>query len=171
MAEEAQVIIRIKNEQTTNANVGENQTINSSDVTGAKKSNTANSSVKSAFVMSQIQKAGKSLASLGVDLVSYNINRHFMLSDNYLAQQQMSIAIDVVSRTAGAAMSIAGGALVAGPYGAVAAAIVEVAKTGINIFKNYDQENLRIKAMDAQLNFNRRRAGYSLTAGSRGEDK
>ena len=171
MAEESEVVIRIKNEQITNANVSDNQKIDSSDVIGSKKTEVANSSVKSAFVMSQIQKAGKSLASMGVDMVMYRVNRNLTLTDNYLAQQDMTIALNIISTASGAAMSIVGGAMVAGPWGAAIAAVVETTRIGINIFKNYDQEYLQIKAMDAQLDFSRQRAGYALTAGSRGTNR
>jgi hypothetical protein len=36
---------------------------------------------------------------------------------------------------------------------------------------NYQQELIKINQMDAQLSFNRQRAGYSLTAGSIGENR
>lgn len=171
MAEKSEVVIRIKNEQLTSSTVGDNQRIDSSDVTGSKKNEAANSSIKSAFVLSQIQGAARSLANLGVDMVMYRVNRNLTLSDNYLAQQDMEIALNVFSTVKSAAMSVVGGAMVAGPWGAIAMAAVKVAQTGVNIYKNYDQENLRIKAMDAQLDFSRQRAGYALTAGSRGEDR
>lgn len=171
MAEESEVVIRIKNEQVTNANVGDNQKIDSSDVTGSKKTEAANSSVKSAFVLSQIQKSAKSLANIGVGVVQYRINRYLTLTDNYLAQQDMDIALNNISMAAGVAMNIVGGAMVGGPWAAAAVAVVEATKIGFNIFRNFDQQQLMLTAMNAQLDFSRERAGYSLTSGSKGTDR
>lgn len=66
--------------------------------------------------------------------------------------------------------AIAGGFVLGGIAGSVIALIGTTASLGIEIAQNYDQENIKLRQMNAQLEYSRMRAGYSLTSESIGEN-
>ena len=123
-----------------------------------------------------LKRAAESAKAITIEEVKYQINRHFRLTDDYISQQNLNIALGVVSKTKNAALGALGtfkalGGGGAGILGAITAAGIAVVQTGVQIVHNYEEEKLRLNKMNAELSFNRQRAGYSLTAGSVGENR
>lgn len=115
--------------------------------------------------------AGNATVQQAISMVNYEINRELTLTDNYIGQRTLNNTIQVINKVRSVATSTVQGAMVGGWVGAAIMAFVDIAGTGIDIYQNYDQESIKIKQMDAQLQFSRQRAGYSLTSGSRGENR
>lgn len=103
-------------------------------------------------------------------VAQYELSKYFNLRDDYIGQRNMNVAKNVISKTVGMGTAVAGGFMVGGPIGATIAAVGTMATLGIEIAQNYDQENIRLRQMNAQLSYSRQRAGYSLTSDSIGED-
>ena len=103
--------------------------------------------------------------------VNYSINKHFSLTDDYITQRNLSVAKNVGGRVLAMGSTIIAGASVGGVPGAIIGAVVSMVQLGVDIYQNYDQANIQVKQQNAQLDFTRQRAGYSLTAGSVGEGK
>lgn len=142
------------------------------DATGTKEARKSQrSDLQTAAITSVIQKAAHSVKEMGASQIRFQVNRYFEITDDYLGQQSLNICLGIARKVESAAMSIAGGALVAGPVGAIIMGAVELGKTGLDIYQNYSQQNLQLRKMDAQLDYSRQRAGYSLTAGSQGENR
>ena len=110
--------------------------------------------------------------------VNYEINKHFNLTDDYIGQRKLNVAKNVVSRATGIIATIGASAKigsVAGPVGTIVGAVVGTTiagvQLGVDIYQNYDQANIHLRQMEAQLNYTRQRVGYSLTSGSIGDNK
>ena len=103
------------------------------------------------------------------------------MNDNYLGQQNVDVALNVINKVwetglsiysgAKLGMSLSGGSAYGAIAGAIIAAGVSTLQTVQQISHNYEQEQIKINQMNASLKFNRQRAGYSLTAGSIGENR
>ena len=141
------------------------------DVVGTDKINKTKGNLETAAITGVIISAAKSVKQMAASQVSFQINRYFSMTGDYMGQQSLSIASGILSRAAGAATSIAGGFAVAGPAGAAIMAAVEVGKLALDIYHNYSEEAYQLTKMDNQLSFQRQRAGYSLTVGSQGENR
>lgn len=112
------------------------------------------------FVKSEVRK-----------VVNYEINKWFTIKDDYIAQRSLTNAMNVISKTKDITVAIAGGFVAAGAAGATVLAIGSLVSLGIDIAQNYDQQNLKLKQMEAQLKYQRDRVGYSLTSGRIGENR
>ena len=139
---------------------------------------TALDALDTAVLSIMIRKTAKQFLNISVGEVKYQINRYFNLTDNYIAKQNMDIALNVINKVWDIGASIYTGAKVgsaAGPVGAIIGAVlsagVSFVSTGLQINHNYEQQQINLNKMDVQLQFNRQRAGYSLTAGSIGENR
>ena len=165
MAQNGTIIIKIVQDQSD----GETPQVDTSGVKATQKSQ--QSDLKTAAITTVIQRAASSLKEMGVSQVRFQINRYFDMTDNYLGQQSMNIALSSANRLYNAGASVVGGFMVAGPAGAVIMGLVEVAKVGLDIYHNYSEQDLKLRKMNAELQFNRQRAGYSLTVGSQGENR
>ena len=136
------------------------------------------SALQTAVYTTMIQSAAKQLKGMMVNEAKFQINRYFNLTDNYMAKQEMDIALGVINRTYSIGSAIVGGAIAGsagGPAGIVLGAAIATGMSGLSlgldIYHNYSEQDIRIRKMDNSLDFNRQRAGYSLTAGARGENK
>ena len=113
-----------------------------------------------------------------VSWAEYNWNKELTLNDDYIGQRNKNIAITQINRAVGAfstiASSTASGAAIGGLTGALIGAVVGTFSTVSGIIRSnvqgQDQQNIAIRQMDAQLDFTRSRAGWSLKAASIGED-
>lgn len=105
------------------------------------------------------------------EMALYGINRHLQLTNDYLGERYLKTGVNVISRLVSTTKAIKAGGMVGGVYGAVVAAILSVADLTFDIVKAQDQQNIHIAQMDKQLQYQRQRAGYSLTSGSIGENK
>ena len=103
-------------------------------------------------------------------IASYEINKYFNLHDDYIGQRNLTIAKNVVSKSLGMATAVASGFMVGGPAGGAIALVGVTTSLGIEIYQNYDQENIKLRQMNAQLAYSRQRAGFSLTSESIGEN-
>ena len=161
MADNREVVIRI---------VDETKEQNKTGVNGASEGNTKD--IFGTATISYLTNKGVSyLENVLVGEVKYQINRYFSLTDNYLGQQDLRIALSVLNKIGGIVSSTIMAGSVAGPAGAIITLIGSLTTTAQSIYHNYDQQIIQLAKMNAQLEFNRERSGYSLTAGSRGENK
>lgn len=103
--------------------------------------------------------------------VRYEVNKNFTLHDDYVGQRDLNIALGVASKIYGIANATISGAITGGPVGAGIAFAGSVAIEAVGVYQRLDQQNIKIAQMDKQLEYNRVRAGYSLTSGSIGENK
>lgn len=165
MAKNGEIIIRFEEGKPQNGPTPATKT------TVEEKSTADDSTLETAVMVYCLKKSANAIKNITIEEVKYHLNMRFQLTDNYLAQQNMSIALNVVNKVVGTGMTIAAGFKVAGPAGAIVAAGIAVANTAIDIAHNYEQERLRLNKMNAELSWNRQRAGYSLTAGSVGENR
>lgn len=104
-------------------------------------------------------------------IATYEINKWFTLNDDYIGQRNVNAALNVISKAKSIYTTVAAGVVVGGAVGGIIAAVGSLLTLGIDIAQNYDRQNIQIKQMDAQLQYQRQRAGYSLTSGRIGEDK
>ena len=104
-------------------------------------------------------------------IANYEINKWFSLNDDYIGQRNLTNALNVVSRAKNMAGTIAAGFVALGPVGGAIAAVGSLITLGIDIAQNIDRQNLMLRQMDAQLSYQRQRAGYSLTSGRIGENR
>lgn len=115
---------------------------------------------------------------LGNEL-EYEIGKAITMRDDYVAQRRLSATYSIASKGASAYAAVAGGYEIGsslgiaygGPIGAALAAIGIAASIGVDIYQNYDRQRIAINKQEAQLDYLRQRAGYSLTSGSIGEDR
>lgn len=167
MAEGKEIVIKIVGEEAT-----ENKKI---DPTGEKVKKTSEKSTDDIFdtaTMSYVKaKIANTLKGVVISEAKYQLNKYYTLTDDYLGQQNMNIALNVGSKLLGTAIAVKAGASVAGIPGAIAALFASGITTGFQIAHNYEQERIKVAKMNAELQFNRQRAGYSLTAGSIGENR
>lgn len=164
MAEGKNIVIRIINEG------GSGSQKNKVDVTGQDQKKSTDV-LETAVLSSVLHRSFEQLKGAVVSETKYQLNLNYSLTDNYMSKQNMNIALGILSRGYSAGVSIASGFAVGGWVGAGIAAGMEVLKLGVDIYHNYQEEAINLRKMNAQLRFNRQRAGYSLTAGSRGENR
>lgn len=107
----------------------------------------------------------------------YYWNKKLVLSDDYIAQRNKQIITTQINRAVGAMSNVAHFAMVgaaAGPVGAIIGAAigtaVSVSQIARSNIQGQEQQDIRIRQMDTQLNYTRSRAGWSLRAASIGED-
>lgn len=114
---------------------------------------------------------GASLASHvsreALQIADYAIETKFRLTDDYIGQRNYNIAKSFISKGA----ILVAGAITGGPVGLAMAAVYTGISTGIEAAQAQIEQSITIANMNAQLDFTRVRAGYSLVAGSVGENK
>ena len=118
--------------------------------------------------------ANQVFAALKKEIVTeakYQVNKYFATRDDYIGQRNMNIAFSMANKAVSLGASVAMGATVGGPVGAIAALAVSTISMGVSAYNTLDAQNLKVDQMNAQLAFTRQRSGYSLTSGSTGEDK
>lgn len=103
-------------------------------------------------------------------VASYEIQKWTNLNDDYIAQRNLTTATNVISRAKSSATAIIGASMV-NPVLGVVVAIGQIATLAIDIWQNYDQQNILLRQLDANLSFNRVRAGFSLTSNSIGDNR
>lgn len=175
MAEGKEIVIRIINEGgSIDGNDTEQKKV---DVTGEKDKKSSDA-VETAFMTSVIKKAYNQAKGIVIGEAKYQISKYFQLTDNYLGEQDLNVALNVIGKVWEVGLSIYAGIKIGkkyGPAGAIAATAIAVGATVVNtamqVAHNYEQERIQLNQMNAQLEFNRQRAGYALTAGSIGENR
>ena len=147
------------------------------DTSSVKQSTDKNGSMKAlaAFAVAQMaQLAASELVAWG----EYYQNKELTLSDDYIGQRNKTIALTQINRAVSSISTIgsmtATGASVGGWVGAIVGAAVGTATVVAGIARSniqgQEQQDIMLRQMDAQLGFTRSRVGWSLNAGSIGED-
>ena len=116
--------------------------------------------------------------SEGLQWANYEIDKNLNLDDNYIAQREKNIALQLIGKAGSFASTIFGGAtagaIVGGPIGAAIGAtlglVQAVSSTVRENIQSYEQQDIMLRQMDAQLSYTRQRAGWSVSAASIGED-
>ena len=170
-ADNRSVVITLKLD--SGSDVQENPTNVENSKTNTDKDSTAKSVAKFAVIQST-----QLVVSEAVAWGEYYWNRELTLNDDYIGQRNKNIAISQISRAANALATVgsmtAAGAAVGGVPGAIVGAIVGTVTATAGIVRSniqgQDQQNIALRQMDAQLQFTRSRAGWSLQAASIGED-
>lgn len=120
------------------------------------------------------EKALHEAVQFSLSEIDYHIQRSFYLKDDYIGQRNYSIAKAQITNAASSAFAL-GAALMTGNPVAIGMTVIAQGVKAIRNITEYvhavEMQDLQIKQLDANLQFNRTRAGYSLTAGSIGENR
>lgn len=103
----------------------------------------------------------------------YFVNRQMYLEDDYKGQRNLNIAVSMVSKATNVIGSVASAFIASGgnPVVVGIALAGQLVNIGLDVYKNLSEQQIKIDQQNYQLDFSRVRAGYSITAGSIGEDK
>ena len=168
MANNGEIIIKFE---------GEIDSVKKVDPTEEKKKK--DSLLETTLSVIVMKKALNMVKKISVDEVKYQLNRYYMFTDNYLGQQDTQFALQSIGEVTsfGLSMGVAikAGLKYGGASGAVALASLVAVGEGLSKFiennRKINEEKLNLRKMDTELEFNRQRAGFSLTAGSIGENR
>jgi len=97
-----------------------------------------------------------------INEAQYQITRHFNMTDDFEGQRDLNIALGIVNKIKNIALTTYAGAKVGGIPGAVIAFAGSVGMEALNIYHAYDEQNRNNALRNAQLEYTRQRAGYSL---------
>ena len=176
MAETRDITITIKGE-----NGGGNNSIDldvSEKVDASKKaSKNSNSSMAKAAFANMALQAARVVTDELISWGDYQIDKYMNLHDDYIGQRNMNVATHYINGAISAGSTIASAAMMgaaAGPWGAAIGALVGAGIAASRAIKSNiqanDQQNIQLKQLDLQLQYTRRRAGWSTHAASIGED-
>lgn len=167
------IVITLKLDSGKESDQNSNPT--STEATQQKTDNGSTAKAVAAFAITQsIQVAVNEVVAWG----EYYWNKELTLNDDYVGQRNKNIALMQINRATSAVSTIgsmaASGASVGGVAGAIIGAVIGTATATASIVRSniqgQDQQSIAIRQMDAQLDFTRSRAGWSLQAASIGED-
>lgn len=166
------IVITLKLDEGQNR---ENQ--NPTNTASTQQSSDKNSSAKAVASFAVVQ-AAQLVTNEAVTWAEYYWNKELILNDDYIGQRNKNIALLQISRATNAVTTIgstaATGAAVGGVAGAIVGAVIGTVTAAAGIVRSnvqgQDQQNIMLRQMDAQLQFTRSRAGWSLQAASIGED-
>lgn len=146
------------------------------DTSAASNKSDKNSSAKAVAVFAAVQTT-QIVISEAVSWGEYYWNKELTLNDDYVGQRNKNIAVMQINRAVGALGTIGSFTALgasAGPWGAAIGAVIgtvaAVASIARSDIQGQEQQDIQIRQMNAQLDFTRARAGFSLKAGSIGED-
>lgn len=167
---EGEVLIHIVNESEG----GDNGTTIDTD-TGEEKDQAPDKfNLAKSVLVNQFYNYAKQII---VSEASYEINKHFDLTDDYESKRDFNIAVGVFNKVKNVATSTATGAIAGAKFGAVGVAVGALIGFGgstvgeiINVYQAFDKQNITMQQRNKQLEYTRQRAGYSLTSGSIGEN-
>lgn len=152
------------------------QTQKVSDIT--RKKSEALAKARQAFYTSAFQRVKSTSISLVKGEVEYWINRSYKLADDVQGARNLKLAVNAVSQIwrigeSTVSGAVAGGAF--GPVGAIVGGAIGFVSSSVGTITNsvhgVIEQETTIATQNAQLSFNRFRAGYSLTSGDKGENR
>lgn len=108
-------------------------------------------------------------ADFVVDEGLYWLERSYRLNDDYISQRNLTVAKNIINQSISSGTRVIAATVAFGAVGLAVSLVGEAINIGTRIIHNYTEQNDRIRQLNAQLDFSRVRAGYSLTAGSIGE--
>lgn len=123
------------------------------------------------MIARNVERVLKEGSAIILGIISYQMQKGYNLTDNVQAQRDRTIALNWTKKTFSLAQNIAFGASVGGVWGAVISGSLSIIQNGISIYEGYDQQTIKIKQLNEQLEYTRLRAGYSLTSGDKGENR
>ena len=100
----------------------------------------------------------------------YEIGKYFDTKNDYVAKRDLSEALTYINMASSVATATYVGFKTGGPVGAAIGAGLVLSHQALNASLALERQRMAIERNDAQLAFSRDRAGFSLTAGSRGEN-
>lgn len=173
MADNRSIVITLKIENDGSSGITSPASVSSTSSTKGTKSS-AGVALAAWAVSQAVQTTVSELVAWG----EYNWNKELTLNDDYIGQRNKQIALTQINRGISAVGSIfsstASGAAVGGVAGAIIGFVVGTATQVANITRGnlqaQEQQDIRLRQMEAQLDFTRSRAGWSLKAASIGED-
>ena len=173
MADERSVVITLKLDTDSDQEAAQNPT--NTQATQQKNEKGSTAKVVAIFAAKQ---AVETIVSEGMAWGEYQLNKQLTLVDDYIGQRNKNIAMTQINRGIGVASTItsmaATGAQLGGPWGAAIGAIIGAGVSAAGIARSniqgQQQEDIMLRQMNAQLDFTRSRAGWSLKAASIGED-
>ena len=172
------ITITLKNESNgVNSSASSLNVSSKTSTSSSQSESNNNSSIIGACAYMAVQ-AGEAVANELISWGDYKIDKYMNLHDDYIGQRNMNVAQHYINGAVSAGSTIASmtatGAAMGGWIGAIVGAVVG---TGIAISRSHrsnvqgnDQQEMALKQLDLQLQYTRRRAGWSLTAASIGED-
>ena len=118
-----------------------------------------------------LKSTAKRVAQDIYNMAIYHYEKEWALNDDYQSQRNCTVALNIISKSTSIATNAYIGLSVGGPIGLGLAVVASGVELGFEIYKNLDQQNIKIKQLDAQLEYTRVRAGYSTTDESIGGGK
>ena len=162
MANNGEIIIRVISEEgKSQPDVTPTPTDSETEVSSSSTSS------KSTVIVVALESVLKSAKNMTVGQANWQFQRYFRMHDDYIGQEKLNIAKSFVSKGA----AIGAGFAMGGIVGGIVATIAVAGSTALDAYRLHNEEDLKLRQMDAQLRFQRERAGYSLTAGSIGENR
>lgn len=145
----------------------------------AKESAAESQQALTTVVVQLAERALSQVVNMAVGTADYYITRSLVLKDDYAGQRDYQIIKSVIGGVASDVGSVAGwtvaGFKMGQAPGAVVGLVLGTAVTalsrGLDYAKQMQQQELQIRLLNQTLEFNRQRAGYSLSSGSVGEDR
>ena len=172
------IVITLKSESEIGGS-SPSQDLNVSNKTSsseAQSKSNNNSMAKAAYAQMAISAANAVVNEM-IAWGDYDVDKYMNLHDDYIGQRNMNVAQHYINGAVSAGSTIVSMALVgsaAGPMGAAVGAaigtVIAAARIERSNIQGNDQQEIQIKQLDCQLQYTRRRAGWSLTAASIGED-
>ena len=98
--------------------------------------------------------------------ITYGINKHFTLNEDYIGEQTMQNALNTIGKVGSLAASVGAGFVFGGVPGAVIAGVGFGVNETIQVFQKYDRVNMQLAEVNLQSQFQRVRLG--LVDGGKG---
>lgn|SRR5574344_533927 len=157
-----EIVIRIKNETKSD---------NKTEIVNEEYNESSVNEFSNALKNIVHNEAFQYVKQVAINEARYEINKDFAMRDDYIGQRDINISLGVISKVYSIGTSVVSGAIMGGAIGASVALAGSLLVEGIQVYQNLDQQNIKIAQLNSQLDYNRIRAGYSLTSGSIGENK
>lgn len=106
-----------------------------------------------------VNQAYKQVKGLVKNYATYSINKHFMLTENYIMQQKLDNALQIINRGVSFGTTLAGGFMLGGMAGAVVGTVGWVANEALAIHKRVEGQQRSLNQTNSQLLFSQTRAG------------
>jgi hypothetical protein len=157
-----EIVIRIKNETKSD---------NKTEIVNEEYNESSVNEFSNALKNIVHNEAFQYVKQVAINEARYEVNKDFAMRDDYIGQRDINISLGVISKVYSIGTSVVSGAIMGGAIGASVALAGSLLVEGIQVYQNLDQQNIKIAQLNSQLDYNRIRAGYSLTSGSIGENK
>lgn len=108
-----------------------------------------------------VNKAIDDASSLIINGVRYAMSRRYTLSEDYIAQQEMSNTNILIDKIGSLGQAIIAGASIGGPIGAIVAGITWTATQSMEIAQRFDQAYLQVNEQNYESSFQRTRLGLN----------